>query len=287
MKKPSRRQYLKHVSVGMVVGSLGTDLVEMEEVSHPPHPSISSGILERDGWEKVNQWRAEEEEAYWSATEYEWNGLRRLVRNKTDGLIDLPLGGLFLLRIGNKTSTITVNDRTLRNGETFTFPRWARRGLSGVIEDRYQYFINDFTVSEFESTGEINWSFSSIFPTTVDIFTQACTEGGSLNTEIEGSTELKQHMLDYRLSDDTANSNKRVGLETSRNLEFYGWNRALISEGQIYVLGSIHPRQDGEYCGLSDPHFERVLSDVTGKEIDLELDTNLTAQVRTAMGAVR
>lgn len=49
MKKPSRRQYLKHVSVGMVVASLGTDLVEMEEVSHPPHPNISSEILERDG----------------------------------------------------------------------------------------------------------------------------------------------------------------------------------------------------------------------------------------------
>jgi len=159
--------------------------------------------------------------------------------------------------------------------------------IGGDIEDKYQDFINDFTLSEFESTGKINWNISSILPTSVDIFTQVCTEGGSLNTEIEGSTELNQHMLDYRLSDDTANANKRVELETSRNLEFYGWNRALTSDGQIYVLSSIHPRQDGEYCGLADPHFERVLSDVTGKEIDLELDTKLTAQVRTAMGAVR
>lgn len=286
MNDHTRRQYLNRIGTGMAVTQLIPDIIESEPATHPPYPRIPSEILDHQGWELGKRWRDETDEALVSASTYKWPWLRELVKEETDGMIDIPMGGLIALRIGNDGETYRWNGRTLRNGRTFTSVRWAKGVLREEMREIYKTFVEDFLVGQSERKGGIPWKDAKLFPTEISVLADVCTEGGALNTELEGQIKLNQHNFDYELTEDTANVNRSVDLATERSVKFYGWNRAFGSDGQIYVVGAIYPKTTGDYCGIAAPHIERALSDALGTDVDLDLDTSLTARVRTVMGAV-
>lgn len=263
------------------------NLVETTDAYYPEYPSIPSKTQERIGWERTDRWRKEKEDAKWSVSTYEWPWLRTKVRKATDGLVDIPLGGLIAFHIGDDGETWKVGGETITRGDKFTSTTFAKWELDDEIKDTCQSFIHGFSKQGFNTEGKLNWNLDPGFPISAGTYANECLPSGTLTTEKFGSVQMTQYNLEYELSDDTANADKPVDLAESTGLEFFGWIGGWSHDGHVYAVGAVHPRATGDYCGLDNPHLEEVLTEVRGEEVNLDLEDTLYGRVRTIMGAVR
>ena len=284
----TRREFLKGAGGGAVVLQSG-GIIEWSEAPFPPYPSIPKSELNRLGWSRKNRDEKELDGAKWRFSYYEWDRLRHTVKEATDDLIDMPLGGLLAFRIGNDGTTLKLNGDVKIRGETFTGPNWAAaRLLSDSIDDQINSYIRDFAEGGIEKLGELNWSLYNLGSGPgLGTYAKLCEAGGTLTTEIDGSHDMVQHNLEYQLRRDTVNEHREVYLEQTHELDFIGWSVDFVFDETIYGIAAIHPKATGDYCGLTDPHIERVLSDVIDEEIDLGLEAPLYGKVRSIMSAVR
>lgn len=284
---PSRRQFLTNVGTGVTMISLGNSLIETTQASHPPYPVISDSVLEEHGWKQRQEDQEVKEGARWSIRTYEWVALRSHVREKTGGIVDIPLGGLIAMRIGNDGKTRRFRKREITDGETFAFPKLARWQLKDAIRGTYLLYLDDFSKIPFSNTGEIDWGLGPLLPPEVGAYTNICEDGGTIVSQVAGTIQPTQHFLEYELRDDTVNKKREVSLAGTESLDFFGWVGSWIHHEQIYVVIGVHPNDQEGLCGLTDPHMQKVLDEVIEGDVDLELDESLYGQTHAVMGAVR
>lgn len=283
----SRRRFLTDVGTGMAVIGSQVPLWETHQADHPPYPEIPEPVLEEQGWEQQESYQEEKEDALWSIRTFEWTELRNRVREGTGGLVDIPLGGLIAMRIGNSGETRRLRGETITDGSSFPSARLARWNLNDSFRSTYESYLSDFSKIGFNNTGKMDWRLSPGFPASAGFLTDICNEGGTLTTQKFGDIGLTQHYLEYELRDDTANVDSDVELEEEATLEFHGWVGSWYDEGQIYVVVGLHPNGEEGMCGLTSPHLEKVLDEVVEGDVGFELDESLWGQTHTVMGAVR
>ena len=112
----TRRGFLHQAGAGVAATGLLPNLIETTDARYPEYPTIPNEMRERIGWKRTNRWRKEKEDAKWSVSTYEWPWLRGKVRDATDGLVDVPLGGLIAFHIGDDRETwkIAGEDREVK-----------------------------------------------------------------------------------------------------------------------------------------------------------------------------
>lgn len=109
----TRREFLRQAGTGVATMGFLPNLIETTDAHYPEDPSIPSETQERIGWERTDRWRKEKEDAKWSVATYEWPWLRTKVRKATDGLVDIPLGGLIGFHIGDDGETWKIGGETI------------------------------------------------------------------------------------------------------------------------------------------------------------------------------
>lgn len=268
-----------------IVGS-PVPLWETQQADHPPYPEIPESVLDELGWVQQESYRKEKGDALWSICTFEWTELRDRVRDGTGGIVDIPLGGLIAIRIGNNGETRRIRGETITDGETFTSARLARWKLSDSISSKYRSYLSDFSKIGFNNTGEMDWRLSPGFPASAGFLTDICNEGGTLTTQKFGDIGLTQHYLEYELRDDTANIDTDVDLKEETTLEFHGWVGSWYGDGQIYVVVGLHPNGEEGLCGLTSPHLEKVLDEVVDRDVEFALSESLWGTTHSVMGAV-
>lgn len=237
LSSPSRRQFLAQAGAGVTMLNIGDWFVETTPASHPPYPDIADSVLEEQGWEQRLENREVKEGARWSIRTFEWVELRNRVRESTGGVIDIPLGGLIAMRIGNNGKTRRIGEREITDGVTFAFPKMSRWKLRNAIRRTY---LNEFSKTGFTNTGEIDWSVSPLLPPEAGVYTNICEDGGTLVSQVAGTVQPTQHFLEYELRNDTANVKRDVSLAETETLDFFGWVGSWIHQEQIYAVIGVH-----------------------------------------------
>lgn len=285
----SRRAFLECVGASAAFPAALGSFWEKEPAPYPPYPSIPETVLDEQGWkmrQEDGEWRNEKHDALWSIRSYEWVSLRERIREKTGGVIDIPVGGLIAMRIGNNGTTRKLFGDMVRDGQTFLSSGYARYKLSDAIRETYMSFIDSFSKVGFNRKGELNWNLSPALPTSYGFYSSECHDGGSLTTEAEGSVRLTQHILEYPLRSNTVNVDEDVSITDTEYLEFHGWVGSWIHQDNIYAVVGVHPNDQSSFCGLTDPHVQNVLEDTVEGDVDLGLEESLYGRLHTVMGAV-
>lgn len=283
----TRRDIIKKSGGTAAILSVGSFL-ESEEASHPPHPTISNTILNEYGWSLVDQWQETFDQSLWSFSAYNWEWLQEKVQNETDGKINIPLGGILAFRIGNNGTTYKITDDPIVNGETFATPRvsgWWRRS---DIDSEINTYFEDFAGDGMEKLGEFNWGFfrlssGPVTGTLVDVCEDA---DGSITLEVGKSRDMVEHNLEYELRSDTVNETNEVDLASEVELDMIGWAVDWTYKGNVYGMAALHPKAAGDYCGITRPHIERVLTAALDEDVNLDIDHPFFGEVLTVMGAV-
>jgi hypothetical protein len=290
MAAQTRRRFLGQVGTAVAIPATSSSVYEEVNASYPEYPTIPDAILDEYGWQKrdgeYGEWQNEKNDALWSIRTYEWTRLRESIREKTGGVVDIPLGGLIAMRIGNNGETRRVLGKEITEGESFTSPKYARFELSDAIRRTYLTFLDRFSMVGFNPEGEMNWNLSPAFPASLGFYTDECHDGGTLNTETNGSIKLTQHYLEYPLRETTVNEDTEVSLASEEYLEFHGWLGSWIHEDSIYAVVGVHPNDQSTICGISDPHLENVLDEVLEEEIELGLEESLYGRLHSVMSTV-
>lgn len=282
----TRREFLRKASVASVVFGVRPSWIQKEEATFPDYPKIPKTLLSRLGWGRTDRWQVEKEDAKWSISTYEWHWLRQFVREKSDGVVDIPLGGLIAFHIGNNEKTWRVNGSTIKRGNEFALPSKAKWDLDGPITQTYKSFLDRVSKQGFKTVGSLDWSFDPVFPSSVGILSNKCMPSGTLTTEQSGSVQLTQFNLEYPIKNQTANSHREVNLKDEANLDFFGWLAGWSHNKQIYAVGAVHPRATRDYCGYDNPHLEEALSKVHNDDVNLDMEQPLYGKVHSLMGAI-
>lgn len=282
---PSRRKFITNASLASPLLLPGIE-IKRSGPTHPAPPEFPKSELRRHGWVKDGRGKIEKEGAMWSYKSYNWRWLRNRVRDKTSGEIDIPLGKIVAYRIGNNNESMKIGDRKITDGRDFLITRKASRGLSDDIEDDFRSRTNHFSKIGFSTLGKLEWKYDPYFPASASVIMDKCDAEGSLTTENSGSVYMTQFNLKYPMRSDTVNVNQSVKLEQDEELEFFGWLAGWGNEERIMAVGAVHPKSMDEYCGLGGSHIEKVLSDILGREIDLDLEDVLHGKVHNLMATL-
>lgn len=283
----TRREYLQRSSAIALAANGSSWGIESTPAPFPTYPSIPESVLNRHGWVQTER-RPHEQlaSANWSISTYQWSWLRNLVARKTTGMVDIPLGGLIAFHISDDGTTRRFGDTVLTQGDDFLSPTIAKWELDDNIGEFYERYLQSFTESPLEIEGSLDWDFGPSFPSSVGFVANECMPGGELTTEMVGTVQTTQFNLTYELTDTTANANQRVALAETEELEFSGWLAGWSHQDHVWAVGSVHPKATGDYCGIDNPHLEEVLSEVTGEDIELNLDKSLYGRVRSLMSTI-
>lgn len=278
----SRRQFLRRVGGAAVPMGLFPDPFSSGSAPYPSPPTIPESVRNRIGWvpTEPNPEQTMKEGAKWSISTYQWQWLRDKVREETNGTVDIPLGGLIAFHIGDTADWIT-------EGGKFLSPTWAKMELDEPIKRHVISYFQSFSVSGFNTEGNVPWHLNPILPVPAGVYADKCLPSSTLTTEMVGDVPLHQFNLEYRLTSSTASGSESVALNSEATLDFLGWLAGWSHEQRIFAVGAVHPRGTGDFCGLDNPHIEEALTKAMGSEVNLNLDNSLYGLVHTVMRSIQ
>lgn len=284
-----RREFLK--LAGGATSILAIDRVpgiETIAAPYPPYPEIRSGILDASGWSETTKREKEHSSSLWRFTEYTWDSLQDQITEATGGKVDMPLGGLLAIRIGNDSTTFKINGNEILDGETFFSTQAAMWSRKREIESEIATYFSEFFDEVLAKQSRIDWGIVNLASVEVNAITSICRDAdGSMTTETGQSVSAVEYEFEYPLREDTVNDTSEPALARETTLTMTGWQIRWRHNGQLYAAAALHPKAVEETCGLGDPHVEQALSTAIGDNVDLGIDQPYYGEIFTMMEAVQ
>lgn len=284
----SRRRFLESTAVLGLSGSV----LAKEGVKRPPYPRITSGL--DYGWSFSHHDEREKAGAKWALSYYTQTGLREKIRKETDDVVDMDLGGMLAMRIGDTKDSVNLLSKP---DNKFDHIRTAWIDKHENIRAEIEDYLSKFSKAGFNIEEKINlaWMLHLLditggLPAGTGALL-AASDAGPASIDIVASGDgvaLTRYPLNYPMTPDTVNTSKNgVTLEETKELPFTGWFGTWGYKGHIYAVTGIHPRQEALDEEMERPYLDAFFSELTGSDVNLELNYDLATQMHNLMGRVR